>query len=156
MEFGFSGKHSTTFPVPSRWAHYARMRKHRTDPGDAGDSRRLALAVGRGGLGGWLAAEEARLAEFEASVERAPISIRRGRWLERRVPEWAAEARVRFAAARKSYRLELLLGGGGKHLDAMEARQAAAFARLLERVGEERAKGWPRRTLYVWDAPEVG
>lgn len=107
------------------------------------------MAVGRGNVDRWLAAEEARLAEFEASVERAPISIRRGRWLERSVPVWAADARVRFAAARKVYGLALLVGGGGKRLDAMEARQAAAFARVLERVAEERAKGWPRRTLHV-------
>lgn len=132
------------------------MRKHRTDPGEAGDSPRLALAVGRGGLDGWLAGQEARLAEFEAGVERAPISLRRGRWLERSVPVWAADARVRFAAARKAYRLELLLGGRGKQLAAMEARQAAAFARVLERVAEERAKGWPRRTLYDRAGPEVG
>ena len=125
------------------------MTKRRTHPGGTGDSRRLALAVGRGGLKGWLAGQEARLAEFEAAVERAPISMRRGRWLERRVPEWAADTRVMFAAARKTYRLELLLGGGGKHLDEMEARQAAAFARVLARVSEERAKGWPLRTLYA-------
>ncbi len=125
------------------------MTKRRTHPGDTGDSRRLALADGRGGLDGWLAALEARLAEFEAGLERMPISIRRGRWLERTLPLWAADARVEFAAVREAYRLELLLGGRGKHLDAMEARQAAAFARVLERVAEERAKGWPRRTLYA-------
>jgi hypothetical protein len=144
-----------TFRHRAGRAHNALMTKRRTHPGDTGDSRRLALAVGRGGLNGWLAAEEARLAEFEAAVERAPISIRRGRWLERRVPEWAADARVKFAAARKTFRLALLLGGGGRHLDAMEARQAAAFARVLERVAEERAKGWPRRTLCA-AGPEVG
>jgi hypothetical protein len=70
------------------------------------------------------------------------------------VPERAADARVKFAAARTTFRLALLLGGG-RHLDAMEARQAAAFARLLERVAEERAKGWPRRTPYV-AGPEAG
>lgn len=137
------------------WAHNARMKKRGHHPGETGDSRRLALAVGRGGLNGWLAAEEARLAEFEASVERAPISKRRGRWIERSVPAWTAEARVRFATARKKFRLALWLSGGRKHLDALEARQAAAFARLAERAAEERAKGWPLKTLY--DAgPEVG
>jgi hypothetical protein len=131
------------------------MTKRRTHPGDTGDSRRLALAVGRGGLNGWLAKLEVRLAEFEAGVERIPISKRRGRWLERTLPVWAADARAEFASVREAYRLELLLGGGGRHLDAMEARQTAAFARVLERVAEERAKGWPLRTLYA-AGPEVG
>lgn len=125
------------------------MTKRRTHPGDTGDSRRLALAVGRGGLNGWLAKLEVRLAAFEAGVERIPISKRRGRWLERTLPVWAADARAEFAAVREAYRLELLLGDGGRHLDAMEARQTAAFARVLERVAEERAKGWPLRTLHA-------
>lgn len=97
----------------------------------------------------WLAAQERRVAAFEVSVERAPISMRRGRWLERTVPVWAAASRERFAAGRTTFRLDLSPGGSGERLLALEAREVAAFARLLSRVAEERAKGWPRRTLYV-------
>ena len=42
-----------------------------------------------------------------------------------------------------------MLGGGKRRLREIEARQVAAFARLAARVAEERAKGWPLKTLYA-------
>ena len=42
-----------------------------------------------------------------------------------------------------------MLGGGKRRLREIEARQLAAFARLAARVSEERAKGWPLKTLYA-------
>ena len=125
------------------------MTKRRTHPGGTGDSQQLALAVGRGGLKEWLAALERRVAEFEAVVEHVPISQRRGRWLEKRLPALEADTRVMFAAARKTFPVALMLGGGKRRLREIEARQMAAFARLAARVAEERAKGWPLKTLYA-------
>jgi hypothetical protein len=125
------------------------MTKRRTHPGGTGDSQQLALAVGRGGLKAWLAALERRVAGFEAVVEHVPISQRRGRWLEKRLPLLEADTRVMFAAARRKFPVALMMGGGKLRLREIEARQMAAFARLAARVSEERAKGWPLKTLYA-------
>ena len=125
------------------------MNTEKPHPDGTGDSQQLALAVGRGGLKEWLAALERRVAEFEGTVEHVPISQRRGRWLEKRLPLLEADTRVMFAAARRKFPVALMMGGGKKRLREIEARQMAAFARLAARVAEERAKGWPLKTLYA-------
>jgi hypothetical protein len=132
------------------------MKSEKTSPGETGDSQRLALA----GVGGELLAAIARIegliTVMEKDVETCPISKRRGRWIERNVARWIVEVRAHFAGMHKRYRVRLWLSGVGARLRALEARQVAALERLAARAAEERAKGWPLKTLHdVGRKPEL-
>jgi hypothetical protein len=122
--------------------------KSETHPGETGDSRRLALADVRVGLKAWMRLIEGHVAVMEKDVETCPISKRRGRWIERNAAAWIAEARERYARARRTYRLALVFSGMKVRLSVLEARHVAALERLAARAAAERAKGWPLKTLY--------
>jgi hypothetical protein len=116
--------------------------------GSARGSRRLAFAADRERLKVVVAELDIRVSRLEVELAQTPISKRRGRWLEKQVPRWIEDTGTEMARLRLRYLLVWMSIGAVDKLRELERRQVAAYRRVLLRVAEERAKGWPLKTLY--------